>query len=631
MRLNKIVIDNFKGIKHFELAPMGGSITVLGDNATGKTSVADAVTWLLFDKDTDGRKAFSVIPLDAAGRTIPGMEPTVYAEFDCITLKKVYREVWTRRRGEAEAFLSGHTTDFEINGMPVAAKEYQARVNELCPKELVPILSDPLYFCHSLAWQERRTVLLDMAGELTDEEVFAVSDGLAGLLRDRATAGDLTEEKVYWNGRRKAANEELALIPARIEELSRQIEDEPEDSELLAAEAAMYQKSIDALRNPEKENEALRDAKEALRIVLDEKRDYVSAEQDRMLSERRAQDAQIAPVRDELRKAEDSFTDAHRIALRAELEAEKLENRLNDLREKWDAEDAKEWSGDTVCPTCGQELPAERIETAKAAFADMKNAALDEIEKQASEVADALAGAQKKQKAAKTETVRAEKRVLDLKKKLDEVSGGTVEESPDFAEKVAAYNARIEAAGAIVRQIEDGQNTTRREAAEKIAAAKEQIHRIQRLLTAPERNEAIRARQEELHDRQRELGDILAQSDRMVMACEDFLREKCRLTQARIDTLFSGVSFRLFRDQVNGGMADCCDAMIEGVPYDDANNAAKINAGLEIISKLAAYYGKNLPVLVDNAEAVTALADTGDLQLIRLYVSAEDKTLRVSA
>ena len=65
------------------------------------------------------------------------------------------------------------------------------------------------------------------------------------------------------------------------------------------------------------------------------------------------------------------------------------------------------------------------------------------------------------------------------------------------------------------------------------------------------------------------------------------------------------------------------------VPYADANRAAQINAGLDIINTITRHYGITAPVFIDNAEAVNELI-TCDSQVIRLLVS-KDKTLRVEA
>ena len=87
----------------------------------------------------------------------------------------------------------------------------------------------------------------------------------------------------------------------------------------------------------------------------------------------------------------------------------------------------------------------------------------------------------------------------------------------------------------------------------------------------------------------------------------------------------------MFIEQQNGGIADDCEALVPCktglVPFKRANNAARINAGLELIDTLAKYYGVELPVFVDNAASVTKLTQT-QTEVIRLVVSEPDKTLR---
>mgnify|MGYP007042502766 FL=1 len=118
-----------------------------------------------------------------------------------------------------------------------------------------------------------------------------------------------------------------------------------------------------------------------------------------------------------------------------------------------------------------------------------------------------------------------------------------------------------------------------------------------------------------------------------VYLCEVFVKTKVALLTERINSKFKSVSFQLFREQTNGGVADCCEVLVPGeggamVPYSTANKAAVVNAGLEIIATLSHHYGVRLPIVVDNAESVTELLPV-DSQVIRLVVSAEDESLRV--
>ena len=112
------------------------------------------------------------------------------------------------------------------------------------------------------------------------------------------------------------------------------------------------------------------------------------------------------------------------------------------------------------------------------------------------------------------------------------------------------------------------------------------------------------------------------------MLIDRFVTERCGLLEETINRLFPTVRWSLFERQINGGIKDTCVCLIGGVQFSDANNAAKINAGLEIIGVLSEHYGASVPVFIDNAEAVNCL-NTTKAQRISLVVTAEDKELRI--
>lgn len=137
----------------------------------------------------------------------------------------------------------------------------------------------------------------------------------------------------------------------------------------------------------------------------------------------------------------------------------------------------------------------------------------------------------------------------------------------------------------------------------------------------------------ELEAEEKSLAAEYEKTEQGVYLCEVFVKTKVALLTERINSKFKSVSFQLFREQTNGGVADCCEVLVPGeggamVPYSTANKAAVVNAGLEIIATLSHHYGVRLPIVVDNAESVTELLPV-DSQVIRLVVSAEDESLRV--
>lgn len=111
---------------------------------------------------------------------------------------------------------------------------------------------------------------------------------------------------------------------------------------------------------------------------------------------------------------------------------------------------------------------------------------------------------------------------------------------------------------------------------------------------------------------------------------ESFIRAKMNRISEIINEKFKVVSFRLFQNQINGGLQETCECTVNGVPYSTLNNGHRIIAGLDIIRSLSELYDVSAPIFIDNAESVNEfnLPDM-DTQLILLSVT-EDKELVVA-
>lgn len=172
MKLNRLTLRNFKGCRDLTLDFQGRDTSIYGANGTGKTSIADAFSWLLFGKDSKDQANFDIKTLDENNNPLPGLDHEVEAEMDMgdrtITLKKSYKEVWTKKRGEAAKTFTGHTTDHFLNGVPVQKKEYDAAIADIAPESLFKLLTNPRYFNDQLHWQDRRKMLLDVCGDVSD-------------------------------------------------------------------------------------------------------------------------------------------------------------------------------------------------------------------------------------------------------------------------------------------------------------------------------------------------------------------------------------------------------------------------------------------------------------------------------
>ena len=223
MKILNLTLRNFKGIRNFELNTEGKDVNTFGDNATGKTTLFDAFTWLMFGKDSLNRADFEIKTLGPDGQPEHGLEHAVEAILELddrqqIALKKVFQEKWQKKRGSATAEFTGHTTDHFVDGVPVQKKEYDARIAEIADENIFRLLTDPRYFNEVLHWQKRRELLLEVCGDISDEDVLASEPKLSRLsevLGDRA----IDQHRKIIQTRRTEINKELQKIPVRIDEV----------------------------------------------------------------------------------------------------------------------------------------------------------------------------------------------------------------------------------------------------------------------------------------------------------------------------------------------------------------------------------------------------------------------------
>src|SRR5690625_4570389 len=140
IQLLNLKLVNFKGIKGFELVLNGNDTKVYGENGTGKTTLFDAFVWLLFNKDSNNRSDFGIKTLDKDGNVMHRLDHEVEAKMlvddKQLTLRKVYKEKWTKKRGSVTESFSGHTVDYYINGVPSKKREYDDTIAETLDEDV---------------------------------------------------------------------------------------------------------------------------------------------------------------------------------------------------------------------------------------------------------------------------------------------------------------------------------------------------------------------------------------------------------------------------------------------------------------------------------------------------------------
>ena len=155
------------------------------------------------------------------------------------------------------------------------------------------------------------------------------------------------------------------------------------------------------------------------------------------------------------------------------------------------------------------------------------------------------------------------------------------------------------------------------------------LDEVNKIIAKASMNVEIDERIAELQAEQKEIGQKVADQEQMLYLLEEFIRFKLDKVSESINSHFKTVNFKLFEMQLNGGMKDCCECTVNGVPYSTLNSGHRIVAGIDIICSLSELYGVSVPIFVDNAESLNEFnVPDMDTQLILLSVSA-DKQLTV--
>lgn len=647
IKLIQLALRNFKGIRSFTLEADGNDVKVYGDNATGKTTLFDAFVWLLFDKDSNNRKDFAIKTLDENGKVLHNLEHEVEASFSIdgkiITLRKVYIEKWTQKRGSVSQEFSGHTTDYLIDGVPAKKKEYDQLISELIDEDVFKLLTNPAYFNEQLKWQDRRKVLLEVCGDVTDEEVIACNQDLAKLL-DVLNGRSIEDHKKVIVEKRKEINKELDSIPVRIDEIQRGL------PELTGLEKQSLENQINDLNtqiddkmteiNSIKNGKAITDKQKEIQEVeielLQIKQEHEAGSKDHVYQLK----ARLQEEKSNTNILQSQLEDL-KIKQRHNAENIKsIEENLQKLREEWTTVNNQEFkhSDQCECPACGQSLPEEQIEEARnkalAQFNLEKSKKLEEInsqgkrgKEQKEELFQQNEQLVKKQEKFTSQIEKKQKLMARLTKQLEQLESQVIDitDNPQYVEKLQDKQKLQEE----IEGLRLSNQAAIQEIEQQIIQLKSERDELQSELAKFSVFEQSQKRIVELQEQQRDLAFEFEQLEHELYLTEEFTRTKVNMLTEKINSKFKYARFKLFEQQVNGGLNEVCETLFNGVPYSSGlNNAAKINVGLDIINTLSEHYGFSAPIFVDNAEAVTKLIDTNS-QLISLVVSGKDKQLRV--
>ncbi len=662
IKLEKLVLQNFKGCTD-RTVEFSDRTMISGANATGKTTILDGFMWLLFNKDSTGATSFQIRPLDTDGRQIDNVEimveGTLTVDGKEVVLKKVQKQIWRKRRGTDVTELQGNENLFEINGYPKSEKDYKEYISDLLEEKIFKLLTNPQAFT-ALPWKEQRAVLMCLVDDVSDIAIAESDSRFAALVPELEQASPDDIRKKYT----KALNtwkKKQVEIPARIDEVSKQMVDiDVTEKELhanylreqIADAECQYEDADSAVKEFDRVNDRILEVRGEMRMIYDVADQELQGRVDEIQNRKDSADVGFSESRQKIQMCESDIEHVQAVIDRNEAEKKRLQG-------EWRAEKAKEFPAyegfpefdGEICPTCGQAFPEgkrlenlvayekrkkkhlEDYEEARKVFeasrkerlaqiTDKGNAVVAAIKNYQAELEQLKAGLKK----AKADSVRFNKMKSEAVAEMDKLPL-----KPDLSDNQEYESLQLE-----LSKLEEGMKSMstcadyRSQIKINLSGLREELSAVEKEIASAD-NTKIEERIAALQTERREVGQKVADQEKMICMLESFVRAKMDKVSEMINAKFNTVSWKLFDMQINGGMKETCECTVNGVPYSSLNNGHQIIAGLDIIVSLASLYGVTAPVFIDNAEALNDFnIPDMDGQMVLLKVS-DDAELKVRA
>lgn len=648
---------NFAGVRSFDLSAEGKDVVISARNGRGKTTIADAVMWVLTGKDSIGNAPGTAFPIKTRGADHEflhglehGAELVINVDGTDMALKKVYSEKWTKKRDSAEKLFEGHETQHYIDDVPLSEKEYQARLSNVANEQTWRLLMDPLYFSldrkgDKFDWKARREILFTVCGGMTDDDIIASSPKLKELpsiLGNRS----IDDAKAVLKAQLKKLKNEIEDIPIRISETQRNLPDVNE-SDLIGIEDqfAELRKHLQDKQNQVARMEAGGEAADIKRQIAEAQASLIAAQNkagtsrvkdlDKMRAELNAIGAQGQETTSNINRLESQLRDA-------EYESKKAENKLNEMAEQWGSLTSKRqvldeqvFAFDQVgtCPTCGQDLPESQLSEARAkAEADFNleksknlaffDKAIQEIDaegvtqskiidmgkKEITEIKYDLSVLEERRHAA-TENYKAKQKDISF------IENSIAPASPEMV----AEQSKIDKLNESLSEIQKGNREETDKLHREITSIYTEIGKLESIKGSMETYNRGKSRIAELEADEKRLASEFEKCEGNLFMLEEFVRVKCDVITQSINHNFSLARFKLFDTQVNGAIVECCEVIgPSGAGFNSGlSQGEQMRVGVDIINRLQDHFEIIAPIMLDKAESLTEAVPT-KAQMIRL-------------
>jgi DNA repair exonuclease SbcCD ATPase subunit len=641
--IQRLTLTNFKGVRSLNIDFSQSVTSIHGRNRTGKTTVADAIIWCLFGKDSKGNTKFGIRTRDELGRVIPDISHEVEMQISCDGIPHTLQR----------SLRADGTYAYFVDAVKTTAGDYNTFISNFVGEETFRAITSPTYFT-SLPWKDQRKFLSDMVGTITNEQVAAGDhrfDELLGILAQT----DLETHIKHISYKIKQTQTDLERIPVRIDEQRKampDVQDYPSiDIEIDAVQCKLQGEQADLAKaqlsgTDDARQKSIREKLSFARKRIDNMersaRNMVRELTDQHDREVRQSQVAVSEAKMALQALQNKVSANIQLVERTKQTIDECEHKAVLIRQQWADNKSAHLEiseAEAVCPTCGQPLPEDKLKEKIASMREQFNARREakykELRSLAEQVKKTQAQANADISTYQSENSQANADIEELKKQIEQLSSVAAEasaapvktyeevlsEKDDYAKvkaEVKSLEDALENGGSaevdpkVIEELKAKVSETQQRLSflTKTYADLIQRDRIQRLITGiEEERENLMTTLDQLHQQK----DIAL----------EFNERASSLLEDSVNAHFSFVQWRMFRELLNGTAEPYCECMVRGIPFSDLNSADRINAGLDIINTLSGIYKVSAPIIIDNAESVNNLMETTGQQ-IRLYVSEDD-------
>jgi len=641
LRTIQIEIENFKGVKHGVLAFDGKNARITGENGSGKSTYADAHAWMWMDTDYAGNSKPDIRPdgADCDDGVVTRVTETIQNGDKTFAFEKIQKVKTSKPDAEGKVKTT-KVNSYSINSVPKSQRDAFSWLadNAGLDEKLYPVLSSPDALLRLASDKKGRTavrdILFGMADKLTDAEVASKSPELKDIyeLLQKYTVEEITAMQ---NSSKRKIRENYGrngeILDSRI-------------GGLIDAKTEVDEKAVRAERQKNSDaREILESRKIEIKDEINKLRDKKAACQKSLADGRKACAEKVLAEREKLLKKKDTLyntvaqisADINKVAVKVSTYKAEMDSWLREAKRckaELDEVNSREFKGGT-CPTCGQKLPAKRLEALKAKFEQNKHDDAETLTKRG-------LAAQEKYKEAKANADKAQKEVDGHNKEYEKHSA----ERDAIGTEIADITARIKTAenefdstelDSEITSIDSQIAGLEKEYADcqsQISELNTQASELNKQFALIENNLSIDQKVEALKKDRIAYEQAKADCEKILDQLATLEMMKNQMAEDSINAHFGIVKWKLFDRQANGELrTDLCEPMVDGHDIAGMNTGRLVLAKLDIVNGLQKFYGKEYPVWLDNAECLTSNTTERiqmDAQLIMLCAVEGQKELR---